>query len=343
MSSSPLVRFRPRPRPPRMPSGTGPRDDGRDMRAELRWAGRRRSWRHHCQGSRCDLQRAPVPTPRFVVSAITGDSPPVAIRTRRAVHMRVPGLLPCVPRRSRTIVGRIWALPSHGRRRCRAGRRPAGVGCHLQPEGVQREVGDEKLADAQQLGLAVARDAEPDSVKAECRRESRPNCGADVGRVRSLDSSPSRLRGDPTLTPSTARHPLRPVRCGYEIDRTGDAAGRELRRLGQVEWDARALERRCSRVRREAAPAQAGRTAGSPPRGAFRRPRGGRRGDPGRPATPRQLGDALREMRLDRGTGRPECAACRIERRCASVRPRSRCHSRRGRGGGPKPARVVSQ
>ena len=47
------------------------------------------------------------PVPRFVVSAMTGELPLVPTHTLRAVHIRVPSLLPCEPRRSCTIVGRI--------------------------------------------------------------------------------------------------------------------------------------------------------------------------------------------------------------------------------------------
>ena len=122
------------------------------------------------------------PVPRFVVSAMTGELPPVAIRRARrsrsragAAHVRAAteppdqsgSCAPPFPREAHDVKQTVV-------RACLRG--------HPEPEGVQREVGDEELTDRQELRAPSLgrRASRPRNAR---RPERGAGRSAEVGRV----------------------------------------------------------------------------------------------------------------------------------------------------------------
>ncbi len=112
-----------------------------------------------------------------------------------------------------------------------------GVRRDPEAERVEREVRDEELADAEQLGLPVARDADRDAVEAARSLEPGADGRPDVGRVR-CPVARSRNGVEPDADPLDREVALRRARRRDEVDRARAAGGRELGRRADVEGDA---------------------------------------------------------------------------------------------------------
>ncbi len=184
---------------------------------------------------------------------------------------------------------------------------------HPKPEAVQGKVGDEQLADGQELGRAVAGDAESHPGETPCCPQRGTDRGADIGRVGrpvvrprecvqadayALDSPviPRRARRRDEV--EEARAPLRRELGGLtQVEGDAERAGDVIRAACGKDGELGRPERKIGRGVHRPVPTE----EDDPPLSELRPLRG-------------QLGQALRPVRLDPSAPPAQCPLRSLER-----------------------------